>query len=201
MTITVYIPPPHIKQEAREWMLSDSRWRHLIDAVRKWIEFSSSCLFSLVLLALLLFYYYTLLYVHATFSCFFFFWGSMEKGQHCNPMSSSCKKKCWVLLYLVIRDGQKLNQLLELRAKHTWANLCAGKWLYGATQRLPMAYSTEVRRVCQKDFTFCSACAATLAKVWGHGWMDGLGGLNGLSQLNDSAILWHRKASPTSTTS
>lgn len=51
----------------------------------------------------------------------------MEKGQHCNPMCSSCKKKCWVLIYLVIRDGQKLNQLLELRAKHTWANLCAGK--------------------------------------------------------------------------
>ena len=75
ITITVYILPPHIKQEAHEWMLSDSRWTRLIDAVRKWREFSFSHLFSLVLLALLLFYYYILLYAHATFFMIFFLMG------------------------------------------------------------------------------------------------------------------------------
>lgn len=69
ITITVYILPTHIKQEAHEWMLSDSRWTHLIDAARKWIEFFSfSHLFSLVLLYLLLFYYYMRMWY---FSCFF----------------------------------------------------------------------------------------------------------------------------------
>lgn len=93
ITITVYILPTHIKQAAHEWMLSDSRWTHLIDAARKWIEFSFSHLFSLVLLALLLFYYYMLLYAHATFfTLFFFLTGGWRMGSIPMPCAVATRR-------------------------------------------------------------------------------------------------------------
>lgn len=70
--------PTHLSQEVHEWMLRDSRWTHPMDAVRKWRDFSPSCLFSLVSFALLLFYYYMLLCVHF----FMLFWkGGWRTGR------------------------------------------------------------------------------------------------------------------------
>lgn len=80
ITITVYIQPTHIKQEVPEWTLSDSRWMHLVGAIRKWTEFSSPHLFSLVLLALLLLYYYTLLHVQANIFHAYFLMGGQRMG-------------------------------------------------------------------------------------------------------------------------
>lgn len=79
MTINCSHLPTHLRQEVHEWMLRDSRWTHPMDAVRKWRDFSFSCLFSLVSFALLLFYYYMLLCVH--FFMLFFKKGGWRMGR------------------------------------------------------------------------------------------------------------------------
>lgn len=111
--------PTHLRQEVHEWMLRDSRGTHPMDAVRKWRDFSFPCLFSLFSFALLLSYYYMLLCVRATFF-HAFLKGRMENGKDSNPVSRRHKKKCWVLIYLIIRGVWELNQLLELRVKAPW---------------------------------------------------------------------------------
>lgn len=44
----------------------------------------------------------------------------MENGKDSNPVGRTYKKKCWLLIYLIIRNVWELNQLLELRVKVSW---------------------------------------------------------------------------------
>lgn len=64
-------------------------------------------------------YFIVILLLHVIVCAFFhaFLKGRMENGMDSNPVDRSYKKKCWFLIYLIIRDGWEPNQLLELGVK------------------------------------------------------------------------------------